>query len=43
MSGGHCLIAWPKVTSPPNLGGLGISNLQSCAGPEIEMALAAKN
>ena len=32
VSGGHCLIAWPKVTSPPNLGGLGISNLQSCAG-----------
>jgi len=27
--GGHCLIAWPKVTRPPELGGLGISDLQS--------------
>ena len=27
--GGHCLLAWPKVTRPPNLGGLGISNLQN--------------
>jgi hypothetical protein len=26
--GGHCLIAWPKVARPPNLGWLGISNLQ---------------
>ena len=26
--GGHCLIAWPKVTRPPELGGLGISDLQ---------------
>ena len=26
--GGHCLIAWPKVTRPPDLGGLGISDLQ---------------
>jgi hypothetical protein len=26
--GGHCLVAWPKVTRPPNLGGLGITNLQ---------------
>jgi len=28
VRGGHCLIAWPKVTRPPNLGGLGISHLQ---------------
>jgi len=26
--GGHCLLAWPKVTRPVELGGLGISNLQ---------------
>jgi len=26
--GGHCLIAWPKVTRPPDLRGLGISDLQ---------------
>jgi hypothetical protein len=29
VRGGHCLIAWPKVTRPPDLGGLGISNLQN--------------
>ena len=29
VRGGHCLIAWPKVTRPPELGGLGISDLQS--------------
>lgn len=28
VKGGHCLIAWPKVTRPLELGGLGISNLQ---------------
>jgi hypothetical protein len=28
VRGGHCLIAWPKVARPPNLGGLGISHLQ---------------
>jgi len=27
-NGGHCLVAWPKVTRPIELGGLGISNLQ---------------
>jgi len=27
--GGHCLLAWPKVARPRNLGGLGISNLQN--------------
>ena len=26
--GGHCLLAWPKVTRPPELGGIGISQLQ---------------
>jgi hypothetical protein len=26
--GGHCLVAWPKVTRPKELGGLGIANLQ---------------
>jgi hypothetical protein len=26
--GGHCLLMWPKVTQPKNLGGLGISNLK---------------
>jgi hypothetical protein len=26
--GGHCLMAWPKVTRPKELGGLGIANLQ---------------
>ena len=28
VKGGHCLIAWTKVTRPPDLGGLGISHLQ---------------
>jgi hypothetical protein len=28
VKGGHCLVAWPKVTRPTELGGLGISNLQ---------------
>jgi hypothetical protein len=28
VKGGHSVIAWPKVTRPPDLGGLGISNLQ---------------
>jgi hypothetical protein len=28
VKGGHCLLAWPKVTQPPELGGLGISQLQ---------------
>ena len=27
--GGHCLVAWPKVCLPKELGGLGISNLQN--------------
>lgn len=27
-SSGHCLVAWPKVTRPTELGGLGISSLQ---------------
>jgi len=26
--GGHCLLAWPKVARPRNLGGLGISQQQ---------------
>jgi len=29
QGGGHCLLAWPKVTRSLNLGGLGISNLQN--------------
>jgi hypothetical protein len=28
VKGGHCLVAWPKVTRPPELRGLGIANLQ---------------
>lgn len=28
VKGGHCLVAWPKVCRPPELGGLGISDLQ---------------
>jgi hypothetical protein len=27
--GGHCLISWPKVTRPKELGGLSIADLQS--------------
>ena len=27
-NGGHCLIAWPKVSRPKELGGLGILDLQ---------------
>ena len=26
--GGHCLLAWPRVCRPPDLGGLGILDLQ---------------
>jgi len=26
--GGHCLLAWPRVCHPPELGGLGITDLQ---------------
>ncbi|KAM0905607.1 hypothetical protein ACQ4PT_017281 [Festuca glaucescens] len=28
VSGGHCLVAWDKVTSPKSCGGLGLPNLQ---------------
>jgi hypothetical protein len=28
LSGGHCLLAWPKCCRPAELGGLGLSNLQ---------------
>src|SRR6266540_2591477 len=28
VKGGHCLVAWPKVARPLELGGLGISQLQ---------------
>ncbi|XP_012704012.1 uncharacterized protein LOC105915054 [Setaria italica] len=28
VNGGHCLVAWPKVTRPPELVGLSISHLQ---------------
>ncbi|KAM0855047.1 hypothetical protein ACQ4PT_050004 [Festuca glaucescens] len=28
VSGGHCLVAWDKVTSPKRCGGLGIPNLR---------------
>ena len=28
VNGGHCLLAWPKVARPQELGGLGISSLQ---------------
>jgi hypothetical protein len=27
--GGHCLVAWPVVTQPKELGGLGISDLKT--------------
>jgi hypothetical protein len=30
--GGHCLIAWPKVTRPKELGGLGIPDLRRLNG-----------
>jgi len=29
VKGGHCLVAWGKVTRPQELGGLGISDLKS--------------
>jgi len=29
VKGGHCLVAWPKVCLPKELGGLGISNIQN--------------
>ncbi|KAG2589482.1 hypothetical protein PVAP13_5NG362481 [Panicum virgatum] len=28
VSGGHCVLGWPKVCRPPDLGGLGIPDLQ---------------
>jgi hypothetical protein len=28
VNGGHCLLTWPKVTRPKDLGGLGISDLR---------------
>jgi hypothetical protein len=28
VSGGHCKVAWPSVCKPPELGGLGLSNLE---------------
>ena len=27
-NGGHCMVAWGKVTCPKELGGLGISDIQ---------------
>lgn len=29
VKGGHCLVAWPKVRLPKDLGGLCISNIQN--------------
>ena len=29
VKGGHCLVAWPKVCLPKELGGLAISNIQN--------------
>jgi len=29
VKGDHCLVAWPKVCLPKELGGLGISNIQN--------------
>jgi hypothetical protein len=43
--GGRCLLAWPKATRPPELGGLGISQLQQLArmgSPDV-LVVAAEN
>ena len=34
--GGHCLLAWPRVCRPPELGGLGIVDLE-CFGYALRM------
>ena len=39
---GHCLLAWPKVTQPMELGGLGIHDIRIWDG-ESSIALAYKN
>ncbi|GJN40212.1 hypothetical protein PR202_gb29393 [Eleusine coracana subsp. coracana] len=31
LNGGHCPVAWQRVTRPLNLGGLGIHDLQAMA------------
>lgn len=32
VKAGHCLLAWPKVTRPKKLGGLGIHDVQKLVG-----------
>jgi hypothetical protein len=44
VKGGHCLLAWPKVTRPPELGVLGISHLQQMGWAlRLRVALVAKD
>jgi hypothetical protein len=41
--GGHCLVAWTKVTRPKNMGGLGISDLKDLVhDPTSEINVATK-
>lgn len=34
---GKCLVAWPSVCKPTNLGGLGISDLKLCTADSVAL------
>jgi mannosylglycoprotein endo-beta-mannosidase len=43
VKGGHCLVAWPRVTRPPELGAWYITVATIRVGPQNEMALVTEN